>query len=81
MYPSTLDPFHNREKLGDEKRRATKEQTKKLLDGGFFKEAKYTTWLTNIVMVKTQSGKWKVENVHRLQKYQQGILKGYISFA
>ncbi|RDY13815.1 hypothetical protein CR513_01209, partial [Mucuna pruriens] len=39
-------------KLGDEKRRAAKEETKKLFVVGFIREIQYPTWLANMVMVK-----------------------------
>ncbi|XP_068484963.1 uncharacterized protein [Phaseolus vulgaris] len=37
--------------LGDEKRLAAKEEAGKLLSAGFIREARYTTWLANVVMV------------------------------
>lgn len=35
---------------------ATKAEVEKLLKAGFFKKATYTTWLTNIVLVKKFNG-------------------------
>jgi len=40
--------------------RATKEEVEKLLDFGFIEEAKYTTRLSNVIMVKKQSRKWRM---------------------
>jgi len=47
-------------KLGEEKRHAAKVEAKKLLEAGFIKEAHYTTWLANVVMVKKLNGKWRM---------------------
>jgi len=47
----------NRKKLGEERRLATKVEVEKLLKVKFIKEAKYTTWLANVVLVKKASGK------------------------
>jgi len=32
----------------------------KLVEAGFVREIKYTTWLANVVMVKNSSGKWRI---------------------
>ncbi|XP_022641636.1 uncharacterized protein LOC111242486 [Vigna radiata var. radiata] len=47
-------------RLGVEKRRAANEEVGKLIEAGFIREVKYTTWLTNVVMVKKSSGKWRM---------------------
>ncbi|RDX77100.1 hypothetical protein CR513_42829, partial [Mucuna pruriens] len=47
-------------KLGEEKRRVAREETRKLLVVGFIKEIQYPTWLANIVMVKKASNKWQM---------------------
>ncbi|RDX77902.1 hypothetical protein CR513_41904, partial [Mucuna pruriens] len=44
-------------KLGEEKRRAVREETRKLLVVGFIREIQYPTWIANVVMVKKASGK------------------------
>jgi len=46
-------------KLGEEKRVAAKEEVNKLLQAGFIKEAQYTTWLANVVLVKKSNEKWR----------------------
>ena len=46
--------------LGDEKRLATKEEADKLLSAGFIREARYTTWLANVVMVTKSNGNWRI---------------------
>lgn len=44
-------------RLGEEKRRAVDGEVSKLLEAGFIREVKYTTWLANGVMVKKSNGK------------------------
>ena len=45
-------------KLGEERRLAAKAEADKLLSAGFIEEAQYTTWLSNVVLVKKANGKW-----------------------
>nr|KYP61871.1 Retrovirus-related Pol polyprotein from transposon 297 family [Cajanus cajan] len=47
-------------KMGGERARAVKEETMKLLQAGFIREVKYSTWLANVVMVKKSNGKWRM---------------------
>ena len=47
-------------KMGEERRKAVEEEVKKLEGANFIKKIKYTTWLTNVVMVKKASGKWRM---------------------
>ena len=47
-------------KLGEERRLATKAEVDKLLNVGFIEEAHYTTWLSNVVLVKKANGKWRM---------------------
>ena len=49
-----------RRKLGEERRKAAIEETEKLMQAGFIKEAQYTTWLSNVVLVKKTNGKWRM---------------------
>ena len=46
--------------LGDENRLAAKEEVGKLLLAGFIREAQYTTWLANVVMVTKPNGNWRM---------------------
>jgi len=46
--------------LGEERRKAAIEETEKLMQAGFIKEAQYTTWLSNVVLVKKSNGKWRM---------------------
>nr|KYP40031.1 Pro-Pol polyprotein [Cajanus cajan] len=45
-------------KVGGERREAIVAETQKLLNAGFIREVRYTTWLANMVLVKKNSGKW-----------------------
>jgi len=47
-------------KQGEEKREAVKKEVVKLMAANFVKEAKYTTWLANIVMVKKANDMWRM---------------------
>jgi len=47
-------------KLGEERRQAAKVEADKLLSAGFIEEAQYTTWLSNVVLVKKANGKWRM---------------------
>ncbi|RDX79980.1 hypothetical protein CR513_39524, partial [Mucuna pruriens] len=49
-----------RRKHGEERRKATKEETNKLLTTGFIREVQYPTWLANVVMVKKSNGWWRM---------------------
>jgi len=46
--------------LGQERRLATKVEVEKLLDVRFIVEAHYTTWLSNVFLVKKANGKWRM---------------------
>ena len=47
-------------KLGEECRLVAKVEADKLLNAGFIEEAQYTTWLSNVVLVKKANGKWRM---------------------
>ncbi|RDX58414.1 hypothetical protein CR513_62271, partial [Mucuna pruriens] len=47
-------------KMGEEKRKAAKQETRKLLSAGFIREVQYPTWLANVVMVRKANGKWRM---------------------
>jgi len=47
-------------KLGEEHRQAAKVETDKLLSAGFIEETQYTTWLSNVVLVKKANDKWRM---------------------
>ena len=47
-------------KLGEERRLAAKAEADKLLSAGFIEEAHYTSWLSNVVLVKKANDKWRM---------------------
>nr|KYP55571.1 Transposon Ty3-I Gag-Pol polyprotein [Cajanus cajan] len=47
-------------KVGGEKGEAIVSETQKLLNADFIREVRYTTWLANVVLVKKNSGKWRM---------------------
>ncbi|XP_072084316.1 uncharacterized protein [Arachis hypogaea] len=48
---STIRPVQQKKrKLGEEKKRASQEETQKLINAEFIKEIRFTTWLANVVM-------------------------------
>ncbi|XP_057432327.1 uncharacterized protein LOC130725088 [Lotus japonicus] len=46
--------------MSAEKQEAIREQTTELLRAGIIREVKYTTWLSNVVLVKKSNGKWRM---------------------
>lgn len=47
-------------KLDEERRQVMKKESEKLLKVGFIREVKYSTWLSNVAMVKKPNGKWRM---------------------
>ncbi|CAJ2661849.1 unnamed protein product [Trifolium pratense] len=61
----TLDPrasavVQRRRKQSPEKTEAAEKAVKDLLEANFISEARYTTWLSNVVLVKKSNGKWRM---------------------
>ncbi|RDX97491.1 hypothetical protein CR513_19729, partial [Mucuna pruriens] len=52
--------MQKKRKQGEEKRKAIKEETSKLLTVGFIREVRYPEWLANVVMVRKANGKWRM---------------------
>jgi len=46
--------------MGEEKRNAAVMEVQKLLEAGFVKEIRYTTWLANVVSVKKSNEQWRM---------------------
>ncbi|XP_022856148.1 uncharacterized protein LOC111377303 [Olea europaea var. sylvestris] len=46
--------------LNPERYETLKEEVRKLIKNGFIREATYPMWVSNLVLVKKHSGKWKV---------------------
>jgi len=57
IYREARSIAQKKRKLGEEKRLAAKEEADKLLSVGFIREARYTNWLANLVMVTKANGK------------------------
>ncbi|XP_050890966.1 uncharacterized protein LOC127096442 [Lathyrus oleraceus] len=49
-----------RRKQSPEKAEAAERAVKDLLEANFISEAQYTTWLSNVVLVKKNNGKWRM---------------------
>jgi len=49
-----------RRKINKEKKVAGREETKKLIEANHIREIQYPTWLSNVIMVKKASGKWRM---------------------
>ncbi|GAU45958.1 hypothetical protein TSUD_301670 [Trifolium subterraneum] len=61
----TIDPrasavVQRRRKQSSEKAEAARKALKDLLEANFIAEAQYTTWLSNVVLVKKFNGKWRM---------------------
>ncbi|GAU45100.1 hypothetical protein TSUD_183070 [Trifolium subterraneum] len=61
----TIDPrasavVQRRRKQSPEKAEAAQKAVKDLLEANFIVEAQYTTWLSNVVLVKKSNGKWRM---------------------
>jgi len=59
----TVDPgvsavAQRRRKQSPKKSEAAEKAVKDLLEANFISEAKYTTWISNVVLVKKSNGKW-----------------------
>ncbi|GAU46629.1 hypothetical protein TSUD_284770 [Trifolium subterraneum] len=69
----TIDPrasaiFQRRRKQSPEKAEAARKAVKYLLEANFIAEAQYTTWLSNVVLVKKSNGKWRATYQRMMNK-------------
>ena len=46
--------------FAQERDKAVAEEVRKLLEAGFIQEVYYPDWLANVVMVRKNSGKWRM---------------------
>ncbi|RDX59105.1 hypothetical protein CR513_61911, partial [Mucuna pruriens] len=60
VMPGARPVIPKKRKQGEEKCKAAREETQKLLTVGFIREVHYPKWLANVVMVRKPSGKWKM---------------------
>jgi len=58
--PTVKTVVQRKRKLGEERRKAADEEVKRLEEVCFISEIKYPTWLTNTVLVKKASGRWRM---------------------
>jgi len=58
--PSVSVVAQRRRKQSPKKSEAAEKAVKYLLEANFIFEAKYTTWLSNVVLVKKSNGKWRM---------------------
>ena len=58
--PKAKPISQRKRKIGEEQRKAVKEEVDKLLNANFIREVRFSTWLANVVMVKKANGKWKM---------------------
>jgi len=56
--PSVSVVAQRRRKQSPEKSEAAEKAAKDVIEANFISEAKYTTWLSNVVLVKKSNGKW-----------------------
>nr|KYP74121.1 Retrovirus-related Pol polyprotein from transposon 297 family [Cajanus cajan] len=47
-------------KMGTDRKLAVEAEVAKLIEARFIREVQYTTWLTNVVMVRKPNGKWRM---------------------
>jgi len=64
-YQLTVDPgvsvvAHRRRMQSPEKSKVVEKSVKDLQEENFISEAKYTPWLSNVVLVKKSNGKWRM---------------------
>ncbi|GAU28915.1 hypothetical protein TSUD_59270, partial [Trifolium subterraneum] len=69
----TIDPrasavVQRRRKQSPEKAEAARKVVKDLLKANFIAEAQYTTWLSNVVLVKKSNGKWRATYQRMMNK-------------
>jgi len=58
LLPQAKSVAQRKRKMGEERRTAVESEVSQLAKAGFIREVIYTTWLSNVVMVKKASGKW-----------------------
>jgi len=60
VYKEAFPVSQKKINLGEEKRLEARAEAEKLLKAGFIREARYSTWLANVVMVTKPNGKWRM---------------------
>lgn len=60
IHPSAKPVVQRKQKVGEEKRATIDEELKNLSSARFITEIKYTTWLTNVVLLRKANKKWRM---------------------
>jgi len=60
LYEEGRPIAQKKRKLGEERRKAARDEADKLLQARFIRKAHYTTWLANVVMVRKANEKWRM---------------------
>ncbi|PKA46054.1 RNA-directed DNA polymerase like [Apostasia shenzhenica] len=60
LKPEATPVRQKKRSFDGEKQRAIREEVEKLLAAGFIREITYPSWLANVVVVKKNSGKWRM---------------------
>jgi len=60
LIPDVNVVAQRRRKQSPEKSEAAEKAIKDLLEANFISETKYSTWLSNVVLVKNSNGKWRM---------------------
>jgi hypothetical protein len=60
MVDPKAKPISQKRKLGEERKKAIKQELEGIVKVGFIREIQYTTWLANFIMVKKANGKWQM---------------------
>ena len=58
--PQVKPVSQKNKKMGEERRKAVREEVDKLLKAQFIKEVRHSTYLANVIMVKKANGKWRM---------------------
>ncbi|XP_057734679.1 uncharacterized protein LOC130950160 [Arachis stenosperma] len=58
--PGARPVAQRRRKMSAERAEEVAKQTADLLEAGFIREVDYTTWLSNVVLVKKHNGRWRM---------------------
>ncbi|XP_072052144.1 uncharacterized protein [Arachis hypogaea] len=82
--PDTRPVAQRRRKMSQERAEEVAKQTASLLEAGFIRELDYSTWLSNVVLVKKYNGKWRMgnipkadeQNIRKPHRQDSGSLRG-----
>ncbi|RDX64960.1 hypothetical protein CR513_56422, partial [Mucuna pruriens] len=80
---SGIDPklvTQQKRKTGEDRRKAIEQETTNLIATNFIREVSYTMWLSNVVLVKKNNGKWRIflnaySNYNQIKMYPPNAYK------